>query len=716
LKNGEHSLRRESVLLLASVLACLLTPAIAQPIVTAVRVDEPPRIDGRLDDDAWKGAAIIDGFIQREPHPGEPVSQKTEVLVCYNSSFLFFAFRCWDDPSGITAKEMGRDVDLSQDDRIQIILDTFLDGRNAYWFQVGPLGSIGDALVSENGAVFNKQWDGLWVGKARIRAKEWDAEVAIPFRTLSFRPGQTRWGLKLIRHIKRNLERAYWPTANLDTYDFQVSDSGILDGLEDITQGVGLDVAPYVLAGTDQQTEVGIKRVGDVGLDAFYQLTPGLKTSLTVNTDFAQTEVDVRQINLTRFPLFFPEKRDFFLEGANYFSFGPAGEGLIPFFSRRVGLDAFGNPIPIVWGAKLTGQYGDWNLGVLDIMDDRATRNPNFTVLRVRRNLGDQSSVGVIATSGNALSDADNSMVGGDFKLASSTFRGNKNVAFFLYGLKSETTGLAGEDRAFGAEFSYPNDFLSLGAGFRQIEKNFLAGVGFVPRVDVRESYAEATVGPRPERWGILQLFFGAGVDYVTDLDNRLLTRRIDVTPLRVLFLSGDGFSVKTGSDYEYLTGDFQIHPEHLIPLGGYEFYRHQVEFQSARRRNLWFATGYEWGSFYTGRRTDTSFAGGYKVALPLYVEFGIDRNRVLLADGDFTTNVSRVNVDVLFSPDVTLYSFLQYDNLSRTMGWQSRFRWILKPGNEILVVWNSNWREPFQRMQLAESTARVKLRYNFRF
>lgn len=709
-------MRRESVLLLVPVLTCLLSAVVAQTTITAVRVDEPPRIDGILDDAAWTHAAVIEGFVQREPHPGEPVSEKTQVLICYTSDFIFFAFRCFDEPSAITAKEMARDVDLSPDDRVQIILDTFLDGRNAYWFQIGPRGSIGDALISENGAAFNKQWDGLWAGKARIHAKGWDAEVAIPFRTLSFRPGQTRWGLKLIRHIKRNLERAYWPTANLDTYGFQVSDSGILDGLEGITQGVGLDVSPYALAGTDQRTEDGVNRVGDVGLDAFYQITPGLKSALTVNTDFAQTEVDARQINLTRFPLFFPEKRDFFLDGANYFSFGPAGESLIPFFSRRVGLDASGNPIPIIWGGKMTGQYGDWNLGFLNIMDNRTTRNPNFTVIRVRRNLGHQSSVGFISTRGNALSDADNYTVGGDFKLASSTFRGHKNIALSLYGLKSGTAGLTGDDRAFGAEFSYPNDFLNLRTGFRQIDKNFIAGVGFVPRVDVRESYAAATLGPRPERWGVLQMFFGAGFDYVTDLDNRLLTRRIDVTPLRVLFLSGDGFSLKTGSDYEYLTGDFQIHPEHLIPLGGYEFFRHQVEFESARRRNLWFSTGYEWGSFYTGRRTDTSFAGGYKVAVPLYVEFGIDRNHVSLADGEFTTNVSRMNVDVLFSPDVTLYSFLQYDNLSHTMGWQSRFRWILKPGNEILFVWNSNWREPFQRMQLAESTARVKLRYNFRF
>jgi hypothetical protein len=693
----------------------------AGSIARAVLVDSPPRIDGRLDDQAWSQATVIEGFQQREPFPGAPVSQRTEVLICYDRAHLYVGFRCFDDPRGITAKELARDVSLGEDDRVQIILDTFLDGRNGYWFQIGPRGSIGDAIVSENGASFNKEWDGLWQGRARIHDEGWDAEIAIPFRTLNFRPGESRWGLKLIRHIRRNLESSYWPVANVNSYRFQVSDSGFLEGLEEISQGVGLDLAPYGLSGFNQSTPLGVRAVGDAGLDAFYQLTPGLQSALTLNTDFAQTEVDTRQINLTRFPLFFPEKRDFFLQGANYFSFGPiqenpSGGTLIPFFSRRVGLDAGGNPIPIIWGAKMTGQVQNWNVGFLNIMDDRDNRNPNFTVARVRRNLGQQSSLGAITTLGNALSEADSILVGTDFKLASSTFRGNKNIALSLFGLKSSTTGLTGRDHAFGAQFAYPNDFLNLRLGFHQIEENFRAALGFVPRLDIREYYFDSAIGPRPERWGILQYFAEAGLNYITDMENRLMTRGIRFAPAHVLFRSGDALKVSASRQYEHLDRVFQIHPTHAIPQGSYEFARYQLRFESAQRRNLWFGSSYGWGSFYDGNRRDVALATGYKISVPVFAGVEYIRNRVDLPTGSFTTNISRLSLNLLFSPDITLYSYLQYDNLSRAMGWQSRLRWILKPGNEILLVWNSRWQEPLERIDLSESTARVKVRYNYRF
>jgi hypothetical protein len=703
------------------VVAALGSAVQAGPAVRAVMADEPPRIDGRLDDLAWSQAAVIEGFLQREPFPDAPVSQRTEVLVCYDRTHLYFAFRCYDDPRAITAKELARDVSLGEDDRVQIILDTFLDGRNAYWFQIGPRGSIGDAIVSENGAAFNKEWDGLWQGRARIHDEGWDAEIAIPFRTLNFRPGESRWGLKLIRHIRRNLESSYWPVANVNSYRFQVSDSGILEGLEGISQGIGLDLAPYGLSGFDQSSPLGVSAVGEAGLDAFYQLTPGLKSALTVNTDFAQTEVDTRQVNLTRFPLFFPEKRDFFLQGANYFSFGPIEENssggiLIPFFSRRVGLDTAGNPIPIIWGAKMTGQVENWNIGFLNIMDDRDTRNPNFTVARVRRNLGQQSSLGAITTIGNSLSEADSILVGTDFKLASSTFRGNKNIAVSLFGLKSSTTGLTGKDNAFGAQFAYPNDFLNLRLGFHQIEENFRAALGFVPRLDIREYYLDSAVGPRPERWGILQYFVETGFNYITNMENQLVTRQIRVAPAHVQFRSGDAFRLSTSLQHEHLNQDFQIHPSHVVSQGSYDFARHQLRFESARRRNVWLGGTYGWGSFYDGKRRDTGFAAGYKISVPVFAGVEYLRNRVDLPAGSFTTNISRLSLNLLFSPDITLYNYLQYDNLSQSMGWQSRFRWILKPGNEILLVWNSRWQEPLERIDLSESTARVKLRYNYRF
>jgi hypothetical protein len=689
----------------------------AESIVKAVFVDVPPKIDGHLDDPAWAKAAAVDQFYQREPHPGQAVSEKTEFLIAYDHDKLYFAFKCYEkDPGDITAKEMARDVSLGEDDRVQVILDTFLDGRNGYWFQIGPRGSIGDALLSDNGETLNKNWDGLWDGKARIHSQGWDAEVVIPFKTLTFKPGLQRWGLKLIRNIRRRLEASYWPTANLNTFRFQVSDAGILEGLEGITQGIGLDLMPYGLTGWDQKKDADSRAVGKAGMDLYYQLTPGLKSALTINTDFAQTEVDATQINLTRFPLLYPEKRDFFLEGSSYFSFGPATATLIPFFSRRIGLDLSGNPIPLLWGAKLMGQAGPWNIGVLNAMDDKDGDKTDYTIARVRRNLGKQSSAGFIFTHGNALFDADNMVFGADLKWASSNFRGNKNIGLTGFALKSVTDGLTRDDGAYGAEFVYPNDLLNLKLGFQQIEKNFVTGVGFVPRRDIRESYFQSLIGPRPRRWGILQVLFGAGLDYITDLNNRLQTRSIPITPLQLRFNSGEELNVSITPQYEFLDKPFVIRPPHVIPKGSYSFTRQQIGFTTAPRRNLWAKAVYQWGDFYNGSREDILLSTGYKVTVPLYLGLEYQRNRVSLPDGRFATNISRLNANVLFRPNITLYNFLQYDNVSRTLGWQSRFRWIITPGNEIYFVWNSKVFDPLERRELAESSARIKLRYNYRF
>ncbi len=695
----------------------------SQPVLRAIWVNPAPHIDGKLQEEAWQKAAVISEFYQREPNPGQPISEATQVYVCHDQQQIYFGFQCFDQPGGITAKEMARDVSLGEDDRVQVILDTFLDGRNGYWFQIGPRGSIGDALVSANGATFNKEWDGLWEGKARIHDQGWDAEIAIPFKTLTFDPQRHDWGLKLIRHIRRKLESSYWPAANLNSYRFQISDSGVLQGLEGITQGIGLDVSPYGLAGLDQKLPKDDQLVKDAGLDIFYQVTPGLKSALTVNTDFAQTEVDARQVNLTRFPLHFPEKRDFFLDGANYFDFGISGDGanpyskrLIPFFSRRLGLDGNGNPIHIIWGAKFTGQIDRWNLGFLHIMDERDGENRNFTILRASANIASQSSIGFIGSKGNALSAGDNSVVGVDVKLASASFLGNKNIALILFGLKSDTDGLKGADQATGCALAYPNDLFSLRVGFHQIEKNFRAGVGFVPRTDIRESYFESTFGPRPNRWGLLQVLFSTGIDYITDLGDHLQTRSLSLTPLHLRFKTGDAVVFSFSRQYENLPTTFAIHPQHTIHSGVYKFARSSVSLQSAQRRNFWLTSSFRWGSFYNGERQDWTAAFGYKVSVPLYVSVEIERDNITLPDGDFIVDVGRLSLNLLFSPDITLYNYVQYDNQSKRMGWQSRFRWILTPGNEILLVWNSIWQDPLQRHEVTESATRLKVGYNYRF
>ncbi len=712
-------------------LLLFLNKAGAQESVHAVRFDTPPQIDGIISEEIWMKADPVTAFIQREPHTGQPFTERTEVYIGYDQQNLYIAFRCYGNPEKITAKELARDVSLRYDDRVQVILDTYLDRRNAYWFQVGPRGSIGDAIVSENGAAFNKAWDGLWTGKAKIHSEGWDAEMAIPFKTLGFKKGSKGWGLKLIRNYMRNEETGYWPVANLNTHNFQVSDAGILDGLEGISQGVGLDVVPYGLAGADYQRENDLAEpLINAGFEAYYNITSNLKAAVTVNTDFAQTEVDQQEINLTRFRLFYPEKRDFFLDGANYFNFGingdrsnPWNSRMIPFFSRRIGLDSTGNPIPVQYGSKITGQAGQWNIGAMYMKDQRNDwKNSHFMVSRISRNFGDQSQAGVISTYGNALDDVANLLLGLDVRLGTSKFRGNKNMAFTMYGLKSftafEDTDIrsGGRELAYGAEFVYPNDLLFLRMGHMHIQENFVAGIGFIPRPGIRQSYGEVLVGPRPEKWGILQIQAGTGMDHIAGFNSQLLSREWTATPLLIRFLSGDEVAYKMTSDYEFLEEPFHIYEDHIIPEGEYSFFWQSFYIHSAQRRDVWGALDYRFGKFYNGSRNEIKLKAGYKIIVPLFVGGELVRNKIRLSGEGFIANIYRLNLNILFSPDISLYNFIQYDSQSDRMGWQSRFQWILRPGREIFLVWNSIAKDPYERFILEEASARLKVKFTIRF
>ncbi len=696
---------------------------LAQPSIKAIYVTKSPSIDGQLNDEAWTTAAKVDQLTQREPNSGQPVSEKTNFYVCYDANYLYVGVKCFDDPKKITAKEMARDVSLGNDDRIQVILDTYLDHRNGYWFQIGPRGSIGDATISENGAVFNKQWDGLWKGKARIVPDGWEAEMAIPFKTLGFDKYNPNWGIKFIRHIKRKLEMSYWPSANVNSYKFQVSDAGLLVGLKNITQGIGLDISPYVVGGMDTQKDAKNRYPAKGGFDMFYQITPSLKSSLTVNTDFAETEVDDRQINLTRFDLLFPEKRDFFLDGASLFSFGIQGEdansygkNIIPFFSRRMGLDNNGLPIQINYAAKLTGVINQWNVGIMQVNDEHTTGNNNFSVARISRSFGSESSVGAIGTYGNAVSAVENYVGGVDLKLATSKFRGNKNISLILFGLKSNTKGLSDNDISWGGTISYPNDFLSFSLGHYEIGQNFVAGMGFVPRTNIKDSYGSIQIGPRPNMWGLLQIFTGVGFNHIVNFSDIMESRQVNFSPFKIRFKSGEEFSYTINKNYEYLEKQFNIFSSYIIPIGNYEYYRHNLSVTSAGSRNLAGDCSYAWGDFYNGTRTDFNIGVNYKVAVPFFVGARYKQNEVNLPDGNFTARIYSVNANVLFSPDVTLYNYLQYDNSSKIIGIQSRFQWIFKPGNAIIVAWTTKLSKPLERYVMDESALRFKIKYNIRF
>lgn len=696
----------------------------SQPEIKGVYTRIPPEIDGYLNDDVWEEASSVDDFFQQLPRNGEAVTEKTEFLFLFDRNNIYVGIRCYDDPELITAKELARDVSLSDDDRIQVIFDTYLDGRSGYWFQLGPRGSIGDALIDDNGKNFNKSWDGLWDGRARITDQGWEGEMIIPFKTMGFKKGSDTWGLKCIRHIRRKSESSYWPSTSINAERFQVSDAGRITGLKDITQGLGLDVIPYLTGGLSKKLNEETDPLIDGGVDAFFQISPSLKAAITARTDFAQTEVDEKQINLTRFSLYFPEKRDFFLDGANYFIFGINGDDvnpqntmMIPFFSRRIGLDTEGDPVPIKYGGKFTGKAGNWNLGFLHVKDDNEWDNPGYTAGRIMRAFGKQSSLGLLATNGNALTDDGNSLAGIDLKLATSEFHGNKNVAFSLYGVKSFTEDIKDNDYSFGTELNYPNDLLRFRIGYMQIGENFVPGLGFVPRKNIRDFYGGLTIGPRPKNSPVLQVRSGLDYTLISDLKNGgMQTAGVIINYADIAFLSGDQISFSSRYEFDRLENDFGIIESISIPSGDYSYWRHSVTLSSARRRNLWGLSRFVSGTFYSGTRTDLLLQAGYKICVPVYIGLESDRRWVNLKEGDFITQIFRLNLNFLISPSISWYNYAQYENQSETIGWQSRFQWILKPGREIFLTFNSPLIDPMERFRPEVYEARVKVKYTIRF
>ncbi len=712
-------------LIIAFCLGTMIMPELySQPEIKAVFTETAPVIDGSLKDEVWNKASLINELFQREPKNGEPATEKSEFLFLYDHNNIYIGIKCADDPNGITSKEMTRDGDLGEDDRVQIILDTYLDGRSGYWFQIGPRGSIGDALINENGKEFNKSWDGLWDGKAEITEKGWEGELIIPFKTLGFNKENSTWGLKLLRYIKRKSETSSWPATSLNAHRFQISDAGRITGLTDITQGIGLDIIPYLTGGFSKKQAADSKSVLNGGVDAFYNITPSLKAAITVNTDFAQTEVDEKQINLTRFSLFFPEKRDFFLDGASYFTFGingdvdnPQSTQMIPFFSRRIGLNTDGNPVAVKYGGKFTGKIGNWNIGALHIKDDNEFDNPGYTVGRISRNLGKQSSIGLIGTNGNAFSGAVNSLGGFDLRLASSQISGNKNLTYNLYGLKSFTEGLHGDDISFGTEINYPNDFLYFRLGYLQIGENFTPGLGFIPRKNIRDFYGGIGIGPRPKNSPVMQVKTGIKYAFITDLNSgSLQTSQIDLNLAEIIFLSGDKILLSSQYQFEALQNEFHIFNDFIIPVDKYQFWRHSLQLSSAKRRIFWISAKAGTGSFYSGKRNDLLLQAGYKIFVPLFISLESDRKWVDLPDGSFVTQIYRMNMNFMFSPNLSWYNFVQYENQNETIGWQSRFQWIIKPGKEIFLTFNSPLIDPLERFRPEVYEARVKVKYTIRF
>ena len=704
--------------------------------VTAISSDIA--VDGRLDEPAWRTAPSIGALTQREPNTGGRPSERTDVALLRDPDFLYIGVMAYDSElDGVVGTNMSRDAELRSEDRIEILLDTYGDRRNAFYFATNPAGALVDGLVFANGQS-DMNWDAVWHVRTRRTPEGWSAEFAIPFKSLSFPSGRSVWGFNVSRTIQRKVEEDRWSGARLETQFFQISEAGQITNLQDLTQGIGLDVRPFTAGRWRHVDQTGDNTVsGKPGVDLFYNFMPSLKLSGTVNTDFGETEVDARQINLSRYSLFFPEKRSFFLENAGVFNFSNTSVGepfwqsplrteVIPFFSRTIGLLS-GEEVPIDFGVKLTGTVGQTELGVLDV----ATRDvsdvsaKNFFVGRVKRNLLGQSYVGAILTHGNPGSAASGSTFGADVRLATSNFLGrSKNLVFNAYGLRSLNEGDPGRDLSYGASLEYPNDVVQLEFKWRDVQENFRPTLGFVSRRNVRVWRAGAMYNPRPESFlGLQQMFHAVFYNHVRRLDSGRTEswNLLFIFPLDWHFRSGDALHSLFSPDiqFERLFEPFEISPGVVLPVDEYRFTRWRISAATAGRRRVQARLVWRFGDFWSGSAEELETMLTFKMPPWFTTSLSANQTFARLTEGDFVVRILSSMIDFAASPFLTFSNLIQYDNRSRNLGWQGRVRWILEPGNDLFLVVNRGWirsTDGRDRFVAQESRVSVKAQYTLRF
>ena len=710
--------------------------AVEPPAITAIRLTDGDRLvlDGRLDEAAWQRAVPASGFRQQDPNSGDSATEPTEVRVLYDARRLLVGVICFDsEPSRVMGNQMQRDQSLGADDRFMMAIDTYSDGRSGYYFEINPSGAMGDGLVlagagGGNGqaAGVNRSWDGIWQAHVSRDERGWSAEIEIPFNTINFKPDASSWGINFQRTIRRKIEETLWTGWARNQGLTYMPAAGRLQGLDGLRQGLGLDLLPYVVGNSSAAPGRGARasvETGSVGGDIAYNLTPGLRANVSINTDFAETEVDQRQVNLTRFPLFFPEKRSFFLEGASLFVFSrETGNAITPFFSRRIGLDDSGVPQPIDYGAKLTGHAGAFDVGAMHVRtrDHGGVAGEEFTVLRSQRRFWRQSYVGALVTNRNGGAEPSRQTAGVDFALATSTLFGKEVLE--VSGFYLNTTKRAGSQggAAFGARINMPNDPIYWRLFVREVQDGYDPAVGFVDRRAYREIAPDVryTVHTERSRVGryLRRFSFEGNFDHIFDLTGRLESRRDDMQLIRADLGSTDLVEFHLLSLYERLPRDFQISPGVILPAGGqYSFRRRHYQAQTTTSRPVSLNLIYEDGAFYSGQRRQLTGTLSVRPHRGWLVNVGGDFNEISLREGRFTTRLWLNDVNTQFSPFVSLVNRLQFDTVTRQLGWQARFRWITRPGNDIFFVYTHNWTDQ-ATLQTFDRKGSIKVVRTIRF
>ena len=702
--------------------------------IDAFMVDEPPVLDGILDDDAWAFATVVTDLHQVDPEEFAPPSEESQILVVYTKDALYVAARFYDsEPDKIGALILRQDDWSWGEDSLTVMVDPLNQGRSGYLFDLTPNGVRNQALY-ENVTQKNWNWRGIWHGEARIEDDGWVAEIEIPFKTLSFDPSNDVWGLNLGRYIGRKSEHIGWVSSNRAQ---NPSSFGEVTGMSGAEKGIGLDVVPSARVRQSKHFEDGTSSDStEAALDVFYKLTPSLTASLTANTDFSGTGVDERQINLTRFGLFFPERRVFFLQDTDIFEFGRIGgerhddpttipqaerESGRPFFSRRIGLSGAGETIDIDYGGKLTGRTAGWDIGVLGIRQDesQAPDAGDLFVARLSRNILGESSVGVIFTSGDPDSIVDNSLAGIDFRYLNTRLANGSILEGALWYQQSDTEGMDGNDSAFGVSLNMPNsEGFRAGIAYKELEENYYPALGFVNRVDVSDLTADVGYTWYPFRGPIRTAFSGIDFQRIETLDGELQTQ---VTTFRALEMKndyGDEVTLHYQLFDEYIDTAFEISDGVFIPIGSYSFEQACVNFGTGEHRRLSAKGYYCGGDFFDGSISAPGIDLTWRPSAHFRFSAGYHVSDIELPQGEFTTRLSSFRADIAFTNTWYWENLLQYDNVSYTLGMNSILRWIPRAGREAILVINREFADYTHNRSFTSVTGDItfKFSYTFRF
>jgi hypothetical protein len=705
-------------------------PSFVRPSIAAVRIDtsEAPTIDGDLSDAAWAKAAVIDKFVQKSPNPYTEPTERTVVRIMYDSENLYIGVYNYDStPDAIIARSMQRDGPLFTADSFVLFIDPGQTRRNAYSFELGASGGRRDQLELNNTTELT-EWDAIWAGKVRRVADGWVGEMAIPFRSLSYDSNQTTWGFDFRRRIRHKNEQLYWSSTNPSLDFTDVSQSGDLVGIENVNQGLGLDVQVYgaLRAKHDWQKQGDGAGIGfTAGGNAFYKVTEALTDTLTVNPDFSDAPLDIRQVNTTRFSLFTPETRAFFLQDVGAFEFGGRSFGRNnqdrvsnngrPFFSRNIGLSS-GVPVSLVVGDKLSGQFAGFDIGALSVLSDRTSTSPGqvLSVLRMTHPIFSESKIGFIVTNGDPTGLTDNTVAGVDFQYRDSNFLGRYIVQTDALYQKSFSSA-AGDDDSTALSINFPNEPWGGDFIFKQIGEDFLPALGFVNRTGIRLYSGTALHLTRYRDTFLNLLELGTNFDLVTDLHNRLESRANDVY-VHAASQRGDEITVRAIDSFENVPARFFLPKNVPVNSGRYEWTNVDVRVRSFDGRPLRLDWQVTCCSFYDGRslysKLQLAFRpNAYFELIPTWEATFID-----LPTGGVDIHIVSADAVVNFIPDMQLALQAQFDNISRGVGFSARYSWEYEPGNVFFVAFGQSALIPGTTFKTGTSQLVIRLGHTFRF